>query len=131
MGVFTIRLPDVGEGIAEAELTEWHVKPGDLVREDDVLAAVMTDKAALEVPSEVDGTVLELGGEIGDMIPVGAVLIRLEIAGESNEDVAPEAPAAKAEEDTAPEPEPKKPPSPALEAKPAASAPAKRDPGQK
>ncbi|MEM1199223.1 MAG: dihydrolipoamide acetyltransferase family protein, partial [Pseudomonadota bacterium] len=133
MGVFTIRLPDVGEGIAEAELTEWHVKPGDLVREDDVLAAVMTDKAAIEVPSEVDGTVLELGGDIGDMIPVGAVLIRLEIAGESNEDDAPEAPAAKTEEETAPEPdpEPKEPPSPAPEAKPAASAPVTRSPGQK
>ena len=51
MGVYAMRLPDVGEGIAEAELTEWHVKPGDIVREDDILAAVMTDKAAVEVPS--------------------------------------------------------------------------------
>ena len=85
MGVFAIRLPDVGEGIAEAELVEWHVKVGDVVREDDVLAAVMTDKAAVEVPSSVDGKVLALGGEIGDMIAIGAVLIRIEVDGEGNE----------------------------------------------
>lgn len=85
MGVFAIHLPDVGEGIAEAELIEWHVKPGDLVREDDILAAVMTDKAAVEVPSSAEGKVLELGGEIGEMIPVGSVLIRIEVAGEGNE----------------------------------------------
>ncbi len=96
MGVFAIRLPDVGEGIAEAELVEWHVKVGDVVREDDVLAAVMTDKAAVEVPSSVDGKVLALGGEIGDMIAIGAVLIRIEVDGEGNEsgdiDVPVEAP---------------------------------------
>ncbi|CTQ55083.1 Lipoamide acyltransferase component of branched-chain alpha-keto acid dehydrogenase complex [Roseibium album] len=85
MGVFAIHLPDVGEGIAEAELIEWHVKPGDLVREDDILAAVMTDKAAVEVPSSAEGKVLELGGEIGEMIPVGSVLIRIEVAGDGNE----------------------------------------------
>ncbi|MEC8195946.1 MAG: biotin/lipoyl-containing protein, partial [Pseudomonadota bacterium] len=94
MGVFAIRLPDVGEGIAEAELVEWHVKVGDVVREDDVLAAVMTDKAAVEVPSSVDGTVLALGGEIGDMIAIGAVLIRIEVDGEGNESGDIEAPAA-------------------------------------
>jgi 2-oxoisovalerate dehydrogenase E2 component (dihydrolipoyl transacylase) len=94
MGVFAIRLPDVGEGIAEAELVEWHVKVGDVVREDDVLAAVMTDKAAVEVPSSVDGTVLALGGEIGDMIAIGAVLIRIEVDGEGNESGDVEAPAA-------------------------------------
>lgn len=84
MGVFEIRLPDVGEGIAEAELIEWHVKPGDMVREDDVLAAVMTDKAAIEVPSSAEGKVLELGGEIGEKMAIGAVLIRIEVAGEGN-----------------------------------------------
>lgn len=85
MGVFAIHLPDVGEGIAEAELIEWHVKPGDLVREDDILAAVMTDKAAVEVPSSAEGKVLELGGDIGESIPVGAVLVRIEVDGEGNE----------------------------------------------
>ena len=86
MGIYAIRLPDVGEGIAEAELTEWHVKPGDIVKEDDVLAAVMTDKAAVEVPSSVEGKVVELGGEIGDMLAIGSVLVRIEVDGDGNED---------------------------------------------
>lgn len=84
MGVYETRLPDVGEGVAEAELTEWHVSPGDMVQEDDVLAVVMTDKAAVEIPSSVAGKVLALGGEIGDVIPVGAVLVRIEVAGAGN-----------------------------------------------
>jgi hypothetical protein len=63
-----IRLPDVGEGIAEAELVEWHVKVGDLVRADMTLAAVMTDKATVEIPSPVDGKVIWLGAEIGDKV---------------------------------------------------------------
>ena len=65
-----IKLPDVGEGIAEAELVEWHVKVGDIVREDDLIAAVMTDKATVEIPSPVNGTVLWLGAEIGDTVAV-------------------------------------------------------------
>lgn len=85
MGIYTIRLPDVGEGIAEAELVEWHVQAGDEVKEDDVVAAVMTDKAAVEVPSSVSGRVSWLGGEIGDMIPVGGKLIQLEVEGEGND----------------------------------------------
>ncbi len=85
MGVHVIRLPDIGEGIAEAELTEWQVKPGDLVKEDDILAVVMTDKAAVEVPSAVDGKVLQLGGEIGELMAVGAMLIRIEVDGDGNE----------------------------------------------
>jgi len=85
MGIYTIRLPDVGEGIAEAELVEWQVRVGDTVAEDDVVAAVMTDKAAVEVPSAVSGTVSWLGGEIGDMIPVGEKLIQLEVEGEGND----------------------------------------------
>ena len=85
MGVHLIRLPDIGEGIAEAELTEWHVSPGDVVREDDLLAVVMTDKAAVEVPSSVEGKVLELGADIGEAMAVGSVLIRIEVDGEGNE----------------------------------------------
>ena len=85
MGVHLIRLPDIGEGIAEAELTEWHVGPGDVVREDDLLAVVMTDKAAVEVPSSVEGKVLELGADIGEAMAVGSVLIRIEVDGEGNE----------------------------------------------
>ncbi len=77
MGEHVIKLPDVGEGVAEAELVEWHVKVGDLVREDTVLAAVMTDKATVEIPSPVDGEILWLGAEIGEIIAVGSPLIRL------------------------------------------------------
>ena len=82
MAEHVIKLPDVGEGVAEAELVEWHVKVGDLVREDAVLAAVMTDKATVEIPSPIDGEVVWLGAEIGDTVAVGAPLIRLSIAGE-------------------------------------------------
>ena len=84
MGEHVIKLPDVGEGVAEAELVEWHVKVGDLVREDTVLAAVMTDKATVEIPSPVDGEVLWLGAEIGDTVAVGSPLVRLKVAGEGN-----------------------------------------------
>lgn len=76
-----IRLPDVGEGVAEAELVEWHVKVGDLVREDAVLAAVMTDKATVEIPSPVEGRIVWLGAEVGDVVAVGSDLVRLEVSG--------------------------------------------------
>ena len=79
MADYVIRMPDVGEGVAEAELVEWHVKPGDQVREDMVLAAVMTDKATVEIPSPVAGTVVWLAGEIGDVIAVKAPLVRLDV----------------------------------------------------
>ncbi|MCZ4091385.1 dihydrolipoamide acetyltransferase family protein [Sinorhizobium psoraleae] len=94
MGEFIIKMPDVGEGVAEAELVEWHVKPGDPVREDMVLAAVMTDKATVEIPSPVTGKVLWLGAEIGDTVAVKAPLVRIETAGEEGEappDSVPEA----------------------------------------
>ena len=86
MGIYSIRLPDVGEGVAEAELVEWHVKVGDTVLEDDIVGAVMTDKAAVEIPTSVTGKVTWLGGQIGDVIAVGAELIRVEIEGEGNVD---------------------------------------------
>lgn len=82
MAEHVIKLPDVGEGVAEAELVEWHVKIGDLVREDALLAAVMTDKATVEIPSPVDGEIIWLGAEIGEVIAVGSPLIRLKIDGE-------------------------------------------------
>ena len=84
MGIYTVLMPDVGEGIAEAELAEWSVKVGDKVREDDVLGIVMTDKAAVEVPSSVHGVVTWLGGEPGDTIAIGAALIKLEVDGAGN-----------------------------------------------
>lgn len=86
MGIYSIRLPDVGEGVAEAELVEWNVKVGDTVLEDEVIGAVMTDKAAVEIPTSVSGKVTWLGGEIGDIIAVGAELLRLEVDGEGNLD---------------------------------------------
>ena len=85
MGTYVIRTPDIGEGIAEVELVAWHVKPGDEVKEDQVLADVMTDKATVEIPSPVSGKILDLLGEVGQQIAVGADLIRLEVEGAGNE----------------------------------------------
>ncbi|MDR9772100.1 dihydrolipoamide acetyltransferase family protein [Rhizobium hidalgonense] len=85
MGEFIIKMPDVGEGVAEAELVEWHVKAGDPVREDMVIAAVMTDKATVEIPSPVNGTVIWLAGEVGDRIAVKAPLVRIETGGDAVE----------------------------------------------
>lgn len=84
MGIHTIKVPDVGEGIAEAELVEWNITIGDFIREDDVFASIMTDKATVEIPSSVAGKVLWLGAEIGDTIAIGADLIRIETSGEGN-----------------------------------------------
>lgn len=81
MAEHTIKMPDVGEGVAEAELVEWHVKVGDLVREDAILAAVMTDKATVEIPSPVEGRVAWIGGDIGETIAVGAPILRIQVAG--------------------------------------------------
>lgn len=99
MGEFIIKMPDVGEGVAEAELVEWHVKTGDPVREDMVIAAVMTDKATVEIPSPVSGTVIWLAGEVGDRIAVKAPLVRIE----TSADAVPTEPAA------VPEPQPVEP----------------------
>lgn len=82
MGEYVIKLPDVGEGVAEAELVEWHVKVGDLVREDALLAAVMTDKATVEIPSPVDGEVVWLGADVGDVVAIGSPLVRLKTTGD-------------------------------------------------
>ncbi len=78
MGEHVIKMPDIGEGIAEVELVAWHVKPGDAVVEDQPLADVMTDKASVEIPSPVAGTVVALGGEVGQTLAVGSELIRIE-----------------------------------------------------
>ena len=80
MARLDIAMPDVGEGVTEAEITEWQVSVGDLVREDDVLAAVMTDKATVEIPSPIDGTVAAINGNIGEVIAVGTTLVTLEVA---------------------------------------------------
>jgi len=93
MGEHIIKLPDIGEGVAEAELVEWLVEEGANVREDDVLAAVMTDKATVEIPSPVEGKVIWRGAVIGEVVAVGSPIIRLEVEGPGN--VAPDAEPAK------------------------------------
>ena len=87
MGIRIVKLPDVGEGVAEAEIVEWHVKVGQSVMEDQILAAVMTDKATVEIPAPIAGTVVALGGEVGSVLSVGSELVRLEVAGEGNQEV--------------------------------------------
>ncbi len=84
MGIYAIRVPDIGEGIAEVELVVWHVQPGDMVAEDQSIADVMTDKATVEIPSPVSGKVLALGSSVGDTIAVGSELVRLEVEGAGN-----------------------------------------------
>lgn len=78
MKTVSVKLPDIGEGVTEAELVEWYVKVGDLVREDDILADVMTDKATVEIPAICDGKVAWIGGEVGDILAVGSDLVRVE-----------------------------------------------------
>ena len=81
MGIHTIKMPDIGEGIAEVELVAWHVKVGDMVSEDQILADVMTDKATVEIPSPVAGKVLSLGGAVGQVMAVGSAVIHIEVEG--------------------------------------------------
>jgi 2-oxoisovalerate dehydrogenase E2 component (dihydrolipoyl transacylase) len=122
MGVRLIKMPDVGEGVAEAEIVEWAVKVGDLVKEDQVVAAVMTDKATVEIPTPVAGSVLALGGAVGDVLAVGAELIRIDAPGlpdsivpaapksspQSSQPQAGPAPSVKPEPTPIPKPEPAK-----------------------
>lgn len=82
MARFEFRLPDIGEGIAEAEIVAWHVKVGDTVSEDQGVADMMTDKATVEMESPVSGTVIEVAGDVGDMIPIGSTLLVIETEGE-------------------------------------------------
>lgn len=110
MGTHVIKMPDIGEGIAEVELSVWHVKVGDLVVEDQVLADVMTDKAMVDIPSPVHGKVISLGGEPGEVMAVGSILISIEVEGAGN---AKEAPAAAAPVKAAPVVEAKPTPAPA------------------
>jgi 2-oxoisovalerate dehydrogenase E2 component (dihydrolipoyl transacylase) len=75
---FTFKLPDIGEGISEAEIVAWHVAVGDRVEEDQQLADMMTDKATVEMESPVAGTIVELAGEVGDQVSIGAALVVIE-----------------------------------------------------
>jgi len=84
MGLYHFRLPDVGEGVAEAEIVGWHVRPGDVVREDQSLVDVMTDKATVDMTAPVAGRILAIHGDIGEMRAVGSVLVEMEVAGAGN-----------------------------------------------
>ena len=103
MGTHFYKLPDIGEGVVEAEITAWHVAIGDTVSEEDPIADAMTDKATIELTSPVDGVIKSIACEEGDMLAVGAVLVTLEIEGEGN---------SEPEEISAPEPEKPAPQSP-------------------
>lgn len=101
MALYTFRLPDIGEGIAEAEIVAWHVKVGDRVEEDGKLADLMTDKATVEMESPVAGVVREVAGEVGETIAIGSALAVIEVEGEDAPEAEAEAPAAS---EPAPEP---------------------------
>jgi 2-oxoisovalerate dehydrogenase E2 component (dihydrolipoyl transacylase) len=119
MGRYVFKLPDVGEGTAEAELVAWHIKPGDLVEEDQHIVDVMTDKATVEIPAPTPGKVVSLKGTPGEMLAVGSAILVLEVEGPGN------AVAEEAEAPAAPKPEPgPAKPQPST----AASAPAKPKP---
>ncbi|MCX2687592.1 dihydrolipoamide acetyltransferase family protein [Pseudomonas sp. DCB_AW] len=96
MGTHVIKMPDIGEGIAQVELVEWFVKVGDVIAEDQVVADVMTDKATVEIPSPVSGKVLALGGQPGEVMAVGSELIRIEVEGSGNHVDAPQGKPAEA-----------------------------------
>lgn len=97
MARYTFRLPDIGEGIAEAEIVHWHVKPGDRVEEDGKLADMMTDKATVEMESPVAGVVVEVAGEVGDVVAIGSALVVIEVEGEVAAHAPVETPAEEAE----------------------------------
>ena len=116
MGIHVIKMPDIGEGIAEVELVAWNVKVGDTIVEDMNLADVMTDKATVEIPSPVHGKVLALGGKVGDVMAVGSELIRIEVEGAGNvkDGAAAPAPAPAAAPQAAPAPAPADVPAPVV-----------------
>ena len=85
MALFTFKLPDIGEGISEAEIVAWHVAVGDLVTEDQQICDMMTDKATVEMESPVAGKVVQVGGDVGDVIAIGSALVVIEVEGEAAE----------------------------------------------
>nr|WP_318781304.1 biotin/lipoyl-containing protein [Sphingomonas aliaeris] len=89
MARFTFKLPDIGEGISEAEIVAWHVAVGDRIEEDQQIADMMTDKATVEMESPVSGVVVELAGEVGDQVSIGAALVVIETEGDVSAEEAP------------------------------------------
>src|SRR5689334_1940836 len=84
MGQYIVKLPDIGEGTTEAEIVKWHVAPGQEVREEDPLVDVMTDKATVEIPAPIAGTVVTVEGNVGEKRPVGSLLVTLDVVGAGN-----------------------------------------------
>ena len=109
MGNFVFKLPDIGEGVVEGEVVQWHVSVGDSVSEDDPIVDVMTDKATVTIPSPVSGVISSLSGDVGDMIAVGSSLMEIDSEGEGG------GPAAEDTEvqEPVPDPDPPKAPEPA------------------
>jgi len=116
MGMHVFKLPDIGEGVVEGEVVQWHVSVGDAVKEDDPIVDVMTDKAAVTIPSPVSGVVSSLNGGVGDMIAVGSALVEFD-SDDTPPDTEPVA-AAEPEVEVASEPEPEPEPKPASEPDP-------------
>ena len=124
MGNFVFKLPDIGEGVVEGEVVQWHVSVGDSVSEDDPIVDVMTDKATVTIPSPVSGVISSLSGDVGDMIAVGSSLMEIDSEGEGG------APAAEDTEEQEPvsDPDPPKAPEPAPAPKAPEPAPAPKAP---
>ena len=128
MGMHVFKLPDIGEGVVEGEVVQWHVSVGDAVKEDDPIVDVMTDKAAVTIPSPVSGVVSSLNGGVGDMIAVGSALVEFDSddTPPDTEPVAAAEPEVEAASKPEPEPEPKPASEPDPEPAPAPAAPSGR-----
>ncbi|MCH2642728.1 MAG: 2-oxo acid dehydrogenase subunit E2 [Candidatus Thalassarchaeum sp.] len=124
MGNFVFKLPDIGEGVVEGEVVQWHVSVGDSVSEDDPIVDVMTDKATVTIPSPVSGVISSLSGDVGDMIAVGSSLMEIDSEGEGG------SPSAEDTEEREPvsDPDPPKAPEPAPAPKAPEPAPAPKAP---
>ena len=119
MSDYEFKLPDIGEGVVEGEVVQWHVSVGDSVSEDDPIVDVMTDKATVTIPSPVNGVIASLSGEVGDMVAVGSTLVQF-----GSTDSAPAATETVEESEPEPEPEPESVPTPEPEPAPKPAAPA-------
>jgi len=106
MSIYTFRLPDIGEGIAEAEIVAWHVKVDDIVHEDQPLADMMTDKATVEMESPVAGKVVKLAGAAGDMVAIGSALVEIDVGGEDTAFVESSSPKSETPSSQAQHPQP-------------------------
>ncbi|KKC26236.1 dihydrolipoamide acetyltransferase family protein [Sphingomonas sp. SRS2] len=132
MGTYSFKLPDIGEGIAEAEIVAWHVSVGDVVEEDAPIADVMTDKATVEMTAPVAGKIVKIAGEAGEMIAIGSILAVFETEGDEAPasepapavQTAPNEAAQVVKPDPVPEPVAEAKPEPVAEARSEAAPPA-------